>query len=341
MLTELGDIQIPVLAIMLLGGCSAKAARAIHRRSISAGLGPTALFPLKLRPVAAGTLCAVELGMGLGLILTAGRIGHGPPAELLRIGTCLLFVVATCALIELRSIRPDIGCGCFGEFSSTPISDRTLARSILLAAAAAGTIRLHQMMPDQIEDHAGVLVLLLLAELAFFGLLSPEIRDVLVRIGYSAPCELRVTSPEQTIAALERSKQFRRHAALLARREPLDVWRELCWRYVAYPSRLNGRDAELVFAVYLQQRRPPVLAVLVDAATGAVIPWPVTSAHPAGWRLPLLRRRGSHAAPQPDRTGRPDLPGWRGDRLGQPVIPHPVYAAGTGRDRPDRPGKPV
>ncbi len=337
MLTELGDVQIPVLAIMLLGGCAAKAARAIHRRSVSAGLGPTALFPLKLRPVAAGTLCAVELGMGIGLILTAGRLGHGAPDKLLRIGTWLLFVVATCALIELRSIRPDIGCGCFGEFSSTPISGRTLARSILLAAAAAGTIELPAMLPGQIAAHAGPLLLILLAELGLFGLLSPEIRDVLVRIGYSSPCELRVTSPDQTIAALERSKQLRRHAALLARREPLDVWRELCWRYVAYPSRYNGKDAELVFAVYLQQRRPTVLAVLVDAATGAVIPWPVTSARPAGWRLPLLRRRGSHAAPQPDRSDS----GRRGDRRGQPVIPHPVYAAGPGRDRPDLPGEPV
>ena len=332
MLTELGDIQIPVLAIMLLGGCSAKAARVIHRRSFSAGLGPTALFPLKLRPFAAGALCAVELSMGIGLILTAGQFGQGAPDKLLRVGTCLLFVVATCALIELRSIRPDIGCGCFGEFSSAPISDRTLIRSTLLAVAAVGTIRLPAMTPALIAAHAGVLLLMLAAELTLFGLLSPEIRGVLVRIGYSAPCELRLTSPDQTIAALERSKQFRRHQALLSRREPSDVWRELCWRYVAYQSRYNGKDAELVFAVYLQQRRPVVLAVLVDAATGAVIPSPVTAARPASWRLPLPRRRGSHAAPQPERAGRSDqggLPGWLGDRHGQPAIPHPAYAAGA------------
>ncbi|HEX9064093.1 MAG TPA: MauE/DoxX family redox-associated membrane protein [Streptosporangiaceae bacterium] len=330
MLNELGDIQIPVLAIMLLGGCSAKAAKSIRRRSVSAGLGPTALFPLRLRPWAAGTLCAIELTMGIGLILTAGQFGHGASDKLIRIGTCLLFVVATCALIELRSIRPDIGCGCFGEFSSAPITGRTLTRSILLAAAAAGTIGLPAMMPGQIAAHAGSLLLLLLAELVLFGLLSPEVRDVLVRIGYSAPCELRLTSPEHTIAALERSKQFRRHVALLARRQPLDVWRELCWRYVAYPSRHNGREAELVFAVYLQHRRPTVLSVLVDATTGAVIPWPASSLRPAGLRLPLPRRRGSHAAPQPER---PDLAGWLGDRRGQPGLPHPAYA--MGQELPD------
>src|SRR6266705_3085937 len=279
MLISLRDLQIPLLAAMLLGGCSAKLARAVQRRSISAGLGPTALFPLKLRPWAAGTLWTVEFGMGLGLILTAGRLGGGAPATLVRLGTCLLFVVATCALIELRSIRPDIGCGCFGEFSASPITGRTLARSILLAV---------------------------------FGLLSPEVREVLVRIGYSAPCELRVLSEEQTIATLHRSTQWRRHAALLADRRPLDTWRELGGRYVAYPSRYNGRDAESVFAVYLQHRRPAVLSVLVDAATGAVIPWPVSSARLVGWRWARLRRRGSHA------TAQPELPAWLGDHRHEP-----------------------
>jgi hypothetical protein len=343
LLTELGYIQIPVLAIMLLGGSTAKAVRAFQQRSISAGLGPTALFPLKLRPLAAGTLCAVEFGLGIGLIVTIGGLGSNLTDRMFRFGTVLLFVVATFALIELRTVRPDIGCGCFGEFSSTPISGRVMARSFLLAIAAVATIRLGPMTPHLLGHHAVVLLLLLLGELTLFGALSPEIRDVLVRIGYSEPCELRVASPEQTIATLERSKQFRRHTALLARRQPLDVWRELCWRYVAYPSRYNGRDAELVFAVYLQQRRPAVLSVLVDAATGAVIPWPATSAHSATWRLPPARRHGSHAAPQPvrpdrsDRPGqpeRPDVPSWQDNRHAQPTVPLPAYA--TNQPQPDQ-----
>ena len=85
--------------------------------------------------------------MGIGLIVTAGTIGAGVPAETVRIGTCLLFVVATFALIELRSIRPDIGCGCFGEFSSAPITGRTLARSILLAVAALGAVNVRPIQP--------------------------------------------------------------------------------------------------------------------------------------------------------------------------------------------------
>ena len=322
MLTQLGDVQIPVLAAMLLGGCTAKLARAIQRRSVGAALGPTALFPLKLRPLAAGTLCAVELGLGIGLILTAGQFGSGAPARLVRFGTCLLFIVAACALIELRSIRPDIGCGCFGEFSTSPITGRTLARSILLAAAALGTVNLHPIRQlPRTASAASALLILLAGELVIFGLLSPEVRDVLVRIGYSAPCELRLTSPEQTIATLHRSAQWRRHRALIADEQPVDVWRELCWRYVAYRSRYNGRDTELVFAVYLENRRPAVLSVLVDAATGAVMPWPVSAGRPVGWHWPHLLRRGSHAAPQPE------LPSWLGELPGspRPVRPAQYY----------------
>jgi len=314
-LTALGQAQIPLLAAMLLGGCAAKFARGIRRRSIDAGLGPTALFPLRLRPLAAGTLSAIELGMGIGLIVTAGTIS-ARAAEAVRLGTCLLFVVATFALIELRSIRPDIGCGCFGEFSSTPITGRTLTRSILLAAAALGAVYVKPIKPPITFAEVEPVLIFLAIELAIIAALSPEVRELLVRIGYSAPCELRMPSPEHTLTALRRSSQWRRHLALLAGDEPRDVWRELCWRYLAFPSRYNGRDADLVFAVYLQNRRPVVLSALVDAVTGAVIPWPVSSGRPVGWRWTRLLRRGTHAAPQPE------LPAWLGE------LPAPGRLAG-------------
>jgi hypothetical protein len=53
------------------------------------------------------------------------------------------------------------------------------------------------------------------------------------------------------------------------------MWRELCWRYVVYPARAGGKDAEAVFAVSLRPHRPVVHAALVDAATGATLAWPV------------------------------------------------------------------
>jgi hypothetical protein len=284
MLTDLGDVQIALLAVMLLGGSVTKLGRAVRGHSIDAGLGPTALFPLRLRLWMAVVLCAVEFSLGAGLIATAFKAGE--PAELVRLGTGLLFVVATCSLIELRSVRPDIGCGCFGDFSSTPITGRTLLRCALLAGAALGSVEVPAVTVPRTVAAALPVVLLLAAELGIFAVLSPEVRDLMVRVGYSTPCELRLVSPEQTLAVLQRSAQWRRHRDLIADQQPTDVWRELCWRYVAYASRYDERDAELVFAVYLQHHRPAVLSVLVDAATGAVLPWPGGSARARGsrWR---------------------------------------------------------
>jgi hypothetical protein len=56
---------------------------------------------------------------------------------------------------------------------------------------------------------------------------------------------------------------------------PADVWREMCWRYVVYPASYQGSPADVVFAVFLQPRRPAIHAVLVDASTGKTLAWPV------------------------------------------------------------------
>jgi hypothetical protein len=290
LLTALGDVQIPVLASMLLGGCAAKLGRTLQRWSIDAGLGPTALFPLRLRRPAAMAMCMIEFGFGVALILTAGRIGGGGPAGLARLGTGLLFVVATCALIELRSIRPDVGCGCFGELSTAPITGRTIARSALLGVAALAVVRLPPLRLPRSSGEAAVLLGLFCAELAVIAMLSPEVRETLVRIGYSAPCELRAPAPEQTLATLQRSAQWRRHASLIADQRPADTWRELCWRYFCFASRHGDREAELVFAVYLQQRRPAVHSVLVDRATGTIVPWPAEPVRPVTELWPRLLR---------------------------------------------------
>jgi hypothetical protein len=322
MLTLLRELQIPLVAAMLLGGCLAKAVRVVRSHSIAPGLGPTALFPVKVRAPVAIAICATEFSLGVGLIATSGKIGQGAPASLIRLGTGLLFLVATFALIELRSVRPDVGCGCFGEFSQTPVTGRTIARSALLAFAAIATMKLPAIVsPEAVQ--IPVLLAILVAELTVLGLLSPEIRDILVRIGYSVPCELRVVTPEQTLASLHKSVQWRRHSGLIASREPSDLWRELCWLYVAYPSTYADREAELVFAVRVEHRRPLVLSALVDTATGAVLPWPVSGPRPVyARRDPVIRSRlvlsrlahRAGALPQTEAValpGLPDLPGLR------------------------------
>jgi hypothetical protein len=306
MLTLLGDVQIPLLAALLLGGCLAKAVKVAQARTVTAGLGPTALFPLKLRAPLAVFMCVTEFALGWLLIATSSRFGAGATAGLVRLGTGLLFLVATFALIELRSVRPDVGCGCFGEFSQTPVTGRTIARSALLAVAAISTMKLPAIKLPSWPGQGVALLLMLTAELVVLGLLSPEIRDVLVRIGYSAPCELRVVPPEQSVTALHHSAQWRRHASLIASHEPSDVWRELCWRYIAYPSKHEGKDAELVFAVRLEHRRPVVLSALVDTATGAVLPWPADSPRPVRpERRRAARSRAAHRADPVPRTDPP------------------------------------
>lgn len=312
MLTLFGDVQILLLAALLLGGCLAKAIKVVRTRTVSAGLGPTALFPLKLRAPVAVVMCAIEFCLGIGLLATSSTFGDGPPAGLIRLGTGLLFLVATFALIELRSVRPDVGCGCFGEFSQTPVTGRTIARSALLAVAAIGTMKLEPVALPRWPGQALELLLMLVAELVVLGFLSPEVRDVLVRIGYSAPCELRVVNPEQSLAALHRSAQWRKHSALVASHEPTDIWRELCWRYIAFPSKHAARDAELVFAVRLEHRRPVVLSAFVDTASGAVLPWPAGASRPARARLrpSTVRARPAHRTdpvPHAEATGMPSI----------------------------------
>lgn len=332
---EIQAVQIPLLSAMLLGGCAAKLTRIVRVGSLDAGLGPTALFPLHLRrPIAVAT-CAAEFGCGVGLIATAGAFGHGGPANAVRFLTALLFIVATCALIELRTSHPDTGCGCFGEFSRTPVSGRTLARSALLAVAALATIGLPPLHLPRPGLEAVRLVLILAVELVVIAVLSPELGEALVRLGYSEPCELRRLPAVRTLTALRRSSQWRRRAGLITADVPADMWRELCWRYVVFPARVGNTDAEIVFAVHMRPHRPPIHAALVDAATGGALDWPATPG-----RQGLLRRIALPAQrARPGESARPavDAPG-RGSGAGQVQAPAGVFAAPTGLSGSAAPG---
>jgi hypothetical protein len=49
------------------------------------------------------------------------------------------------------------------------------------------------------------------------------------------------------------------------------VWREGCWRFVVYRGTRAGGGVDIVFAVYLQSRRPAVRAAVLDADTDEVL----------------------------------------------------------------------
>lgn len=262
------NIQVPLLAALLLGGCAAKARRSINARSITAGMGPTALFPVRLRRPVAIVVCACELGLGIGLLVTAGRFGAGLPALVIRSLTVVLFATAVGALNELRSRRPDAGCGCFGDLSDTPVGWRTLTRSALLCVAALVAVTAPPAHKPASADQAIVVLVLVVAELCVLATLSPELGEVMVRLGYSEPCEIRRLSVARSLGSLRSSGPWRQYRRYLYSTEPADVWREGCWRFAVFPGLLANQRVEVVFAVYLKSRRPPVRVGIFDPSGG-------------------------------------------------------------------------
>jgi len=328
MLGAIREVQIPLLAAMLLGGCGAKALRVLRARDMAVGLGPTALFPLRLHRPVAVSLCVTEMALGIGLVLTSTRFAGSPVAAVIRAGTALLFLIAVGSLVELRERRPDAGCGCFGELSSTPVGMRTIVRCAVLALAALSTIGQPGLHMPTSGSAAGQRLGILAAELLLIAALSPEIGEAMVRLGYSEPCEVRRLSVHRTLSSLTGSTVWRRHVRLITSAAPSDIWREGCWRYVVYPGEAEGRDLDLVFAVYLRARRPQIRAAVMDSITGEVIAGPgVPTWEPGddaghGWPVP---------EPAPSAMGRGVRPGLAAMRPGRPAHPiRPVSPVGPG-----------
>lgn len=270
---DLREVQIPVLVVMLLGAFAAKLSRVLRTGSLDAGLGPTDLFPVPFRRPAAMLVCAGELTLATALLVTASAAARygtgaldGAAADGARIATAAFFLVTMCALIELRGCRPDVGCGCFGDLSTRPVGARSIARSALLSLAALISIGGPPLARPP-GPGAALLLAFLCAEFLVIALLSPEAGEALARLGYSEPCELRSVPARRTLAALRRSSQWQRQASVITSDEPSDIWRELCWRYVVYPGRLDGADADadadVVFAVQVKQRRPVIQSAVV------------------------------------------------------------------------------
>jgi hypothetical protein len=269
MLAVSREIQVPLLAVLLIGASAVKARAVKARRPpwTRSGSGPTAMFPLWLRHPAAVALCGTEFVLGAALLLTAGRAGAGTPALVVRAATGLLFGTAAGALHELRVRRPQAGCGCFGELSRTPVSWRVIARAALLCVAALSSVG---MAPLRMPDSAGqawLTLALAAAELAVLAALSPEIGQVMVRLGHTDPCELREVPVMRTLAVLRSSTPWRHHQRFLVAATPVDVWREGCWRFVVFPGVLASRRVDVVFAVHLAGRGASVRVGMLDADT--------------------------------------------------------------------------
>ena len=174
MLTAIREVQIPLLAAMLLGAFLAKAWRALRPHAHPARSDPADLFPAHLRRPIMVLVFAAELGLGLGLIGTAVKFGRdwpALPATVVWTGTALFFLVAVGALNEMRQRRPDAGCGCFGELSGTPIGLRTIARPGLLCASAVATLGLPPLRMPSSPSEAELWLAVLAFELALIAFL--------------------------------------------------------------------------------------------------------------------------------------------------------------------------
>jgi hypothetical protein len=263
------EVQVPLLAALLLGGCAAKLGRAISTRSIAREMGPTALFPIRLRRPVAIAVCVSELGLGVGLLVTAGRFGAGSPALAVRSLTVVLFCTAVGALHVLRTWRPAAGCGCFGDLSDTPVNWRTLTRTALLCGAAVAALGAPALHKPASAAEAMMVLGLLVAEVSVLVALSPEFAEVMARLGYNEPCEVRRLPVARSLTALRASPQWRQYHRYLITGEPADVWREGCWRFAVFPGMLTGRRVEVVFAVSLKPRRPQVRVGLYDSSAAS------------------------------------------------------------------------
>src|SRR5260370_34104336 len=255
---------------MRLGACLAKAWRALRARGDTARADQAGLFRAQLpRPITI-LVFAAGLGLGLGLIGTAVTIGHtrpGLPATIVRTGTALFFLIAVGALNEMRQRRPDSGCGCFGELSGTPIGLRTIARPGVLCASAVATLGLPPLRMPSSPAEAELWLAVLAFELALIAFLSPELGEIMVRLGYSEPCELRRLPVGRTMTMLHASPQWRRYAGQISATAPSDVWREGAWRFVLYPRSPPGLPGDILFALCLQSRMPAIPSACPDAST--------------------------------------------------------------------------
>lgn len=266
LLTLVRDVQVPVVALLLLVGGAVKLVAFVPRAvggSEAGVLGPALLLdPRWRRPVTLGVAVA-ELTICGGLVFAPGRA-----ADLARLAATVLFGIGMLTLGELRKRHPDAGCGCFGTVSRTPVSLRSVLRSGLLAVAAASTVGLVGRGAERIIDISAGHLGLGAAELVLLIALSPEVGLLVRGVTRREPCETRRVPVARTLAALRGSPRWRAHRDLLTAERPRDIWRELCWRYVVYPGELEHRPVDVVFAVRLGDKHPDVRVAVVDRETG-------------------------------------------------------------------------
>lgn len=267
--------QVLLLSVVLITSCLSKLAirEPLAPREHDAAGHDAAGIAVTLRdnrPMTVG-LAVAEGALGVALLVTS----H--PS--VRVVTVLGFASATWVVGELRARRPEGGCGCFGSLSTSRVGFRGFVRAALFTGSAIVTLGVHYTGLDVLRAGLGWAGLVLAVEVTVFLALSPELGVLLDHCRRATvPCELRTGALSETLARLHASAAWRRHEAELTVSDPMDVWRELCWRLLAYPARVDGREVEVIFAVSMDERHPAVRSAVIDPAEA---PDPARTARPS------------------------------------------------------------
>ncbi|GAA1528162.1 hypothetical protein GCM10009678_07380 [Actinomadura kijaniata] len=265
MVTAFQNAQVLLLAAVLLAACLAKLA--VREPAAAGGTThvhgvPLRVTALRRRRSAAVGVAAAEGVLGLALLVTSHLS--------VRVATAVAFAVATWAVSEMRTHRPDAGCGCFGGLSDKRVGRRSVARAMLFTGAAIAALSAPLAGMDVLRAGTAQVGLVVTVELALFAALSPElgtlVRRLLGRQGGRprVPCARRRGTLGETYATLHDSDVWAAYENLVMSAVPLDVWREGCWRFLVYPARFGEREVEIVFAVSTAERDRMVRSAVLE-----------------------------------------------------------------------------
>jgi hypothetical protein len=271
MAAHIQNAQLLLLSGVLISACLAKL---LVRAPVAAVSAHVHGVPVPGR-LGRATALRQSRRASVGLGLTEGALGLALLVSShlsVRLATTVVFAAATWVVGELRVHRPDAGCGCFGGLSAKHVGRRSVLRAMLLTAVAVVSLPApHTGLQALLHGPADV-VLVLLIELAVFAALSPELAVLAGRarrLRPVVPCERRRSPLPETFARLRDSEAWTASENAITSAVPLDVWREACWRFIVFPARMEGRDAELVFAVSTAERGRTVRVASVPS-TGSI-----------------------------------------------------------------------
>ena len=251
MLEVLRETQIPFLASVLL-------AAGLLKALLRGPDPPTDAHAIDVLRHHRGVTVAVALaegGLGIALLVT--------PHPSVRVAASIWFAAVTWIAGELRTRRPEAGCGCFGGLSTSRVGIRTIVRSVLLTGAAVATMGVAVPGTEVLRLSLGWRGVVLALEVAIFLALSPEIGVLLARRRPHVPCELRTIPLRETYATLHASGAWKEYLPVIRGPEPVEVWRELCWRFLVYVGYSDGQEVEVVFAVSLEGARHPAIRAAI------------------------------------------------------------------------------